>query len=178
MISLNYFGVPYVVVLLAAAAIAQEPATNVSIQVSELKFLVGSWEGYLEYLDYGDGKTRIRLATTVQYELGKDSINYVTTFAEPDGSKVQDKGSIRLTRDKAKLIFDGGRQQVLVKKFDPPAESYQVVLKKTGKDNNQPATFTTTILRRKSTLQITKAVKYDGQETAFVRNQYSLKRVE
>ena len=178
MISLDCFRVPVIVVLLAAAAIAEEPATAVSIEVSELKFLAGSWEGHLEYLDYGDGKTRIRLPTTVQYEPGKDSIKYVMTFTEPNGSKVQDNGSIRPTRDKTKLIFDGGRHQLISKKFDPPAETYHVALKKTGKDNNQPATFKTTIQRRESSLEITKRVKYDGQETSFVRNRYSLKRAK
>ena len=77
LISLSYFRVPIVVVLLAAPAIADESAIAVSIDVSELKFLAGSWEGHLEYLDYGDGKTRIRLPTTVQYEAAKDSIKYI-----------------------------------------------------------------------------------------------------
>ena len=163
---------------LAIPAIAADPVSPVLIQVNELRFLVGSWEGYLEYLDYGDGETRVQLPTTVQYEPTEKSINFVTTFTEPNGSKVKDKGSIRPSRAKHQLMFDGARNRVLAKQFDQDAETFKIVMQRPGKDNNRSATMTTTILRRKGELEITKRVQYEGEDESFVRNKYSFKRVD
>ncbi len=157
---------------------ADPPPAPTSISLSELNFMTGVWEGYLEYLDYGDNKTRVRLPTTIRYETTKDAVSYTMAFIEPDGSKVADKGGIRPVRDGSKILFDGRTHQVLAKEIDPKTETFRIVLTNTGKDDNKSATFTTTILRQKATLTITKQVKYDDQETSFVRNEFSLQRVE
>ncbi len=60
--------------LVATVVSADPPTTPVTIGLSELKFLNGSWEGYLEYLDYGDGKTKVRLPTIIRYEPKQESM--------------------------------------------------------------------------------------------------------
>lgn len=165
--------------LVLLAALATTPAVaSKALEISELEFLIGNWTGHLEYLDYGDDKTKIRLPTSISCRLREKSLLLETTFDEPDGSKVTDKATIRPLGDGTKVAYGGAIHRVLTKQFDSAKQTYRLVLTSTGKDTSKPATIKTTILLEQDVLRISKQVTYQDSAVSLTRNEYKLNRGE
>ncbi|MEM7051500.1 MAG: hypothetical protein AAF604_17670 [Acidobacteriota bacterium] len=138
---------------------------------SELDFLVGTWSGVLEYLDYGDNQTRVELPTETTYRRDGSGLAYTTVFTEPNGSKITDEGRLaRLTGNR----FRVGNDVYDIAEKASNGSSWRLTTR--GTDNDRPAEFRLLIERRGDALVLRKEVIIDGTEEPFVRNELRLTR--
>lgn len=168
------FGFSLLLLLAAApgAASAQD-------SLVDFEFLLGKWEGELQYLDYRDDETFISLPATMQCEPNETGSALVLAYSygEPDGRRVDGREVLRLGRDGGEIFFDG-RWRVEAASLDSAAERYEVLLVGTGLDNERSAAFRKTILREGTELSITKEVRYEDEDDFFLRNRHVFARAD
>lgn len=140
-------------------------------------FLIGSWEGDLEYLDYGDDETRVTLPTWLVVGRASEGagLEFSFQFEEPDGSTVE--GGDRFY-ETAEGVYFGDPWQVESRQTPGSDGSYRLVLFRQGSDNERPASLWTTIEQAGEALMITKTVRYAGGDETFQRNQFRFQRME
>ncbi|MEM1127413.1 MAG: hypothetical protein AAGI71_12230 [Bacteroidota bacterium] len=163
------------VLLMAAATWSpQAPSTG----LDDYGVLLGNWVGHLEYLDYGDDLTRVRLATTMTCEKTyslrhlKRVLTFSYSFDEGNGRTVESSSQLRLIGD-AQLEF-GGRWEIAEQDLTP--DRISLVLTSEGQDNNRPASFRQLVVADADTLVMTKEVRYEGTSESFIRNTYRFSR--
>ena len=143
--------------------------------VGRYGFLLGEWEGELEYLDYGDNETRVTLPTwlVVQRADTGAGLELSFLFEEPDGSTVEGGDRFYETEDG---LFYGDLWTV--DSLEPAAQdgSHRVILSREGLDDERPATLWTTIERSGDRLTLTRTVRYRGSGEVFQRNQFRFER--
>lgn len=165
--------------LVLLALLATWTATGLAqSSLEDFDFLLGDWEGELEYLDYQDDETLVRLPTTMRCEPSETGMSLMLayTYGEPDGRRVDGREALRPADQEGELYFDG-RWRVVEASFDPEADRYQVVLGREGMDNERPAVIRKTILLTGGELTITKEVLYDGESEYLQRNQHRFVRL-
>lgn len=163
-----------VVALLWSGAAANHSAALITSRLSldDFKFIVGQWEGQLEYLDYRDGKSRVKLATTLDCKLSGEKLEYMFVYTEPNGSKVNgDPSNIKV--DAGIVMINGEAWQVT---DSSKSEPRRIVLTKEGKDNDKPAMQRRTFSLENGELRILNEVKPEGAQNYFVRNEMKFKR--
>jgi hypothetical protein len=141
----------------------------------DFSFLVGEWDGELEYLDYQDNETLVRLPTTLRAELGDelDSYRMMYAYEEPGGGVVTSDDEL-VQADGG--VFMGDRWTVEEYTADPAAGSHRVVLLQEGEDDGRPAWIRLTLSATEDELTMTKAVIYDGATESVQRNEYRLRK--
>lgn len=165
--------------LVLVALLASVPAPGLAQDsLEDFDFLLGDWEGELEYLDYKDDETLVRLPTTMRCEPSQTGRSLVLayTYGEPDGRVVEGREALRPADREGELYFDG-RWRVVEASFDPEGDRYQIVLSRDGMDSERPAVIRKTILLIGGELTITKAVLYGGESEYLQRNQHRLVRL-
>ena len=141
--------------------------------VSHLATLAGEWEGTLEYLDYGDNETRVRLAMSVVYRETPGGTAYDIEFREPDGRIVSDAGRLeRLPSGEVVLGADAHE----VASFEAADDGFTLVLRMRGQDGGQPAEIRQVIEHAGDGLVVRKEVRFDGAAEFFTRNEVRLER--
>ncbi len=165
-----------------SVAAAQEQEAQEDAQKPDLEafgFLVGGWEGELEYLDYGDDSTLVRLPTRLT--CARDSTGQVLrlefAYREPDGRTMTGTEELRLL-DEPGWISLGDPWKIEELTSDPGAGEYRLVLSRHGEDNGRSADIKNSVLRTGDELTITKQVRYDGAEVYFRRHQYRFRRAD
>ncbi|MBT8397725.1 MAG: hypothetical protein HKO65_05810 [Gemmatimonadetes bacterium] len=138
-------------------------------------FLMGSWEGVLEYLDYGDNETLVSLTTRLSCHRSDDGQALVLEFSyeEPNGRIVSDIERLFETEEGLNL---GGLWQIVERSENPSAGVYRLELMQEGEDNGREASIRNVVEVEDETLTITKYVRYAGSAAEFQRNQYRLRR--
>ena len=142
------------------------------VVLDDFAFLVGSWDGSLEYLNYGDDKTRVTLPTRAVYQLEGDKISYQFVYTEPNGRKVDGQGSIAVDSNSG-VQFNGGAHQVVGRMVDAENELYEIKLTQRGMDNNREAQIDHVIQRNGDKVSITRYILLDGAVDPFVRHTYT-----
>ena len=145
------------------------------LSIEELGFLAGKWQGELEYLNYGDDKTLVKLPTRVSYSEPQDSISYQLIFTEPNGDEIEGSGSIKIEDER--VIYNGASHKV-VDRTQNEAEGTQIKLSRQGKDNNRDAQIDHVIHYKDDSLSITRYILLEGAEAPFVRHTYRFNRAE
>ena len=142
---------------------------------SRFDFLLGDWEGELQYLDYGDNETRVTLPTWLIVQRAETGVGLELNFLfeEPDGSTV--KGGDRLYETGDGVYF-GDLWTVETLESPAPDGSHRVTLSREGLDDERPATLWTTIERSGDWLTLTRTVRYEDDGDPFQRNQFRFKR--
>ncbi len=142
-------------------------------------FLVGGWEGELEYLDYGDDRTLVRLPTrlTCARDSTGRALRLEFAYREPDGRTVTGTEELRLL-DEPGWISLGDPWKIEALTADPGANEYSLVLSRHGEDSGRPADLRNTIRRTGHELTITKQVRYEGTPAFFQRHQYRFRRAD
>ena len=152
----------------AAAGQAESPAGD-----SSLEFLVGSWEGELEYLDYGDDRTLVRLPTSLVARAVGDTVHLEFSFTEPDGSVVTSRERIYESSEGIHLDV---LWQVERRVHDVQAGRHRLVLVRDGEDGGRPATVTDVVALEGGELTITRRVRYAEAAEPLQRHQFRLTR--
>ena len=140
-------------------------------------FLLGSWEGSLEYLDYGDDETLVTLPVGLACRRSDDGSALILdfSFAEPDGRTVISSERLFETEEGVNL---GGLWQISERSQDPAAGIYRLEMVQDGEDNGREASVRTLVVAEGDQLTITKFVRYAGSTEELQRNQYRLKRTD
>lgn len=138
-------------------------------------FLIGSWEGQLEYLDYGDDRTRIQLPTTLSCEpsANGESLDLRFAYEEPDGGLVTSIETLALADSG---LYLGALWRIEEQAHRTPEGGYRFVLARQGEDNGQPASIRNTIRLSGDDLTITTSVTYAGSSESLQRHEYRLRR--
>lgn len=163
-----------VLVCLAACAAPSLQPTSAPAQVQpgDLDLLQGAWDGSLTYKDYSSGRTtniRVKAEGALIVALPRE---LKLRFAYPDepGHEHEDDYT----------ISDGGRTVggAAVVERSMSDGTLRLVLEDRGKDgkDERPATLHHVVLLGRSSLVLTKLVRYDGDATFFERNSYHLAR--
>jgi hypothetical protein len=165
---------PLVMLLFSLSLGAAQASAALQENQGPLDFLVGSWEGELEYLNYGDDQSLVRLPTRldVRPEEDGDALTFEFSYEEPDGSLGTSRERLRETE---RGVYFGGLWQIEERQFDEPSGTYRLVLKREGDDNDRKATIRNVVEAEPGRLTITKFVRYDGSEKELQRNQYRFK---
>lgn len=160
---------------LALATPAQaDPAPRLSLD--DLALLAGRWEGTLEYLDYKDNNTRVKLATTLRVEPpAGGALRYRFGYVEPNGKKV-DGDPVTLTLAEAGTVVRLGDESWRVdrRSIDETAGSFEIAITRDGEDDDKPAKLRRVFKRQKDVLTIRTEVTPEGAEVPTVRNEYTL----
>lgn len=156
---------------LACGATSAVPATPPTLD--DFAFLVGTWEGELTYLDYGDDTTRVTLATRVAFRRDGDVLRFTYRYLEPDGREVSDEGTVAVDAD-GRVTF-GPETYALVASEDG-GEVWTRRLVRRGTDNDRPVEVMRVVSREDDRLTLTKEIRPEDAP-AFERNRYTLRRV-
>ncbi|MFK7951492.1 MAG: hypothetical protein AB8B73_01500 [Ekhidna sp.] len=143
------------------------------ISSDDLLVINGNWEGKLIYVDYGDDKTQYALNTKLEANWGNGKGKLKFEFKEPNGKLVYSTEKIKLISTE-EFMFDGKWEII---SFENAESSWKLILETNGKDNNKESTLREEISYQESSLTINKMVKYDGMDSFFLRNSYSLNKV-
>ena len=165
----------FVVLALGCAGPEQRalPASEM-LKTSDFDFLVGSWEGLLDYLDYGDDQTRVELPARATYTLD-GQLRFDFVFTEPSGEAMKDGGTL-VVHETGKIVTGGETYQLVRKNVDADAEMHEIVFRGRGYDNNRPALITHTVTRRGDALVIQKEVIYEGTSEPLLRHEFRFER--
>ena len=144
--------------------------------IDEYSFLIGSWQGELEYLDYGDNRTLVQLPTTLRCEPDADGTSLELTFSyvEPSGRVEQSTDRLKPT---AEGVLFGDRWRVKEPVEQTADGLFRVVFERDGEDSGRPATIENSIVLDGDELTITSVVTYSASGEMLQRNQHRLRRV-
>jgi hypothetical protein len=151
-----------------------------ALKGKELRILQGKWEGELEYLDFSDGKSKVRLSSTFdcKYSETERKVSISIQFREPNGKIINGTSSITLLENGDQVLIDGEQWKVATAKVSATPDSLVIVLERKGADNNKPADLKKIIrVEKGSTFTYTKQVRYQDGEAFFTRNEYRLRWV-
>lgn len=154
-----------------------QPSNRVFFLSGGFDFLLGSWEGTLEYLDYSDDKTLVRLPTGLRCDRSEagQGLNLRFSYEEPDGRTVFSGERLFETDDG---VFFGGLWHIVEWVEDPATGTYRLELSQEGEDNGRQARIRTSVSLQGDDLTITKSVRYTGSNEELQRHQYRLTRVD
>lgn len=143
--------------------------------VEDYLFLVGSWQGQLEYLDYGDDRTRVTLPTALEAAPAEDgsAILLKFSFEEPGGGMVTSEERLAPTSGG---VFMGAVWRVEEWSMEAEDEVYRVVLTREGEDNGRSASIRNSVVVERGELTMTTWVTYEDSPEPLQRNQYRLLR--
>lgn len=139
-------------------------------------WLVGSWTGELEYLDYGDNQTRVQLPTTLDCTVDDDgnALELRFTYTEPNGKVMESTERLVVS---GKGVYFGDLWQLKEAPHQVASETQRLVLERQDKDSGRRATLRNTVSLQGQDLTITLTVTYDGGSESLQRNQYRLRSV-
>lgn len=144
--------------------------------IDEYSFLIGSWQGELEYLDYGDNRTLVRLPTTLRCEPDANGTSLELTFSYVEPSGRVERSTDRLTPT-AEGVHFGDPWRVKEPVQQTADRLLRVVFERDGEDSGRPATIENSIVLDGEELTITTVVTYTASGEMLQRNQYRFRRV-
>lgn len=146
--------------------------------------LNGSWKGTLQYLDYGDNKSKVTLPTTCEAVFNKSgsdkflSVKFI--FDEGKGRTVTGEDAWTII-DKETFFYDSTNYKITTyTPADFKSESVKdvFVFEKTGEDNGKPCNIQQTFTIQPDSFSIVKRVKYNDAAEYFIRHEFSFERVK
>ena len=155
---------------------AQRPPAPVVVTVADLQTLLQpNWQGTLTYRDYQNQQlvtlaTQLSAVKSTPQEL---TLNYV--YQEPSGATVKGTDHLRLQADGTEIEWDGLLMQVQ-RKQQLPRHTLQLVLVGEGQDDNRPASIRRTVLLGARHYSVRKQVRFPGDTTWLLRNEYQFRR--
>lgn len=151
--------------------------------IQKLSTLDGNWKGYLEYLDYGDNKTKTKLPTEVEAVYNKSgndkylSVKFI--FDEGKGRTVTGEDAWTILDEGETFFYDSTNYTVT--KYIQNDDNNDIgifVFEKEGNDNNKPCRIQQTFEIHNDSFSIIKKVKYTDEQSYFIRHEYSFQRIK
>lgn len=151
--------------------------------IKKLATLDGKWKGFLEYLDYGDNKSKTKLPTEVEAKFNKSgndkylSVKFI--YDEGKGRTVTGEDAWTIL-DEGNIFFYDSINYVITQyvQNDDNNDIAVFVFEKEGKDNDKSCNIEQTFEIHNDSFSIIKKVKYTGEQHSFVRHEYSFQRIK
>lgn len=145
---------------------------NLIIEVEDFAFLEGDWTGTLEYLDYQDDSTRVKLPTEATFSLSGNAVKYQFIYTEANGDEEKEKGKMKIAGDGGTLEFSKVDYQLLSRQANEEAGQFNLILEGSGTDDNRPATIKQVFMLNGGRLILSKDVVYEENGEELNRNRY------
>lgn len=146
-----------------------------SLTIDDLSFLVGDWSGHMEFLEYKDDSTIIKLSSELDFERKKDKYVYVFSYTQPNGNKVYNIKNV-LEVKKNKLIINNEEWKIKALTGENETISFHASLQTKGDDGDKSALIIYNLMLENKLLTMRKMVRYDGEKEFFVRNSYMVRK--
>lgn len=147
--------------------------------LERLASLNGNWNGYLEYLDYGDGKTKVKLPTTCEAvfnKSGNDKYLYTKFIFDEGKGRTVTGEDVWTVIDDNTFFFDS--TNFAITNFSDNSDNSTLVLEREWKDNDKPCTIRETFSIKPDFFAILKEVRYKDEKDFFTRHEYVFNRVK
>lgn len=145
------------------------------LTLDDLTFLVGDWRGHMEFLEYKDDSTVVKLSSELNFERKKDKYEYVFSYTQPNGNKVYDiKNTLEVKKNK--LVINNEEWKIKVLTSENETISFHASLLLKGDDGDKPAVIVYNLMLENELLTMRKMVRYDGEKEFFVRNSYMVRK--
>ncbi|MEL7122267.1 MAG: hypothetical protein AAFO07_22650 [Bacteroidota bacterium] len=166
----------FIALLFFSSQVVAQTEEPVPVSIEDLGFLIGEWEGTLEYLDYQDDSTKVQLPVIISCVAKGSKLRLNFNFTEPNGKTVSNKEDIKAGSKPGTLVW-GEEWMVKELKLSPSGKDglNSITLVQEGKDNDKEATIQLRLMSMANRLAFRKEVTYKGEEESFVRNTYKLK---
>lgn len=157
-------------VLLSVGLLFFAADAQVKVNNQELKRLAGDWTGELEYLDYQNDQSKVRLKMRATNTVADGKVSQAIIYVEPNGKEVKSDGWFSLSPDGANIVEEKMRWTITKNLFDKQAKTRTIVYETKGRDNDRNADLRETLIVGKNEFSITKEVRYENTDEYFVRN--------
>ena len=145
------------------------------LSLDDLTFLVGDWRGHMEFLDYKDDSTVVKLSSELDFERKNDKYEYVFSYTQQNGNKVYDiKNTLEVKKNK--LVINNEEWKIKALTSENETISFHASLQMKGKDGDKPALIIYNLMLENKLLTMRKMVRYDGEKEFFVRNSYMVRK--
>ena len=149
-----------------------------SKMLEKLASLTGNWKGYLEYLDYSDGKTKVQLPTELNAVYNKSgSDKYLSVkliYDEGKGRSVTGEDAWTILDDET-FFYDSTDCRIL--NFDAAEDKTVFKFERSGEDNDKPCIMLFTFTIESDKFSILKQVLKENDTNYFVRHKYVFERI-
>lgn len=152
-------------------------AQNSSLNNSDFSTINEDWIGQLQYLNYGDDKSIVKIPCTLKTYYMDGKINSTVEFNEKDGNgkKMRSEAKFYLSEDGKHFMIDQEKWEIISTKNTD--QIIEIIAKKRGKDNNRGAVMKTTwTLEKGNSITWKKDVRYDGTKEFFNRNIFTFSK--
>lgn len=94
-------------------------AQNTSLQNSDFSTINQKWSGQLQYLNYGDDKSIVKIPCTLTTDFNKGKIRSLIVFDEKDGNgkKMTSKSKFHLSKNGKYFMIDKENGKLLLPKI-------------------------------------------------------------
>jgi hypothetical protein len=158
-------------VLLCMSFMSSDNKTVINAQFERLQ---GNWEGFMEYTDFTDDKTRYTMPAKCSTKYDGKKWTYDVLYDEGDGEVVGGGGECTINDDGSKIDYNGIVWDV--SEVIEMGDTVQIVMSTKGKDNRKKASLRQTLEVTSTTFSITEEVKYDTSTSYFIRNRHLFRR--
>lgn len=136
----------------------------------------GEWEGFMEYTDERDDKTRYSMPALCTTNFTGKRWEYYVRYEEGPGEYAGGKGDCSVNDDGSKINYNGIVWDVV--ETSESGDTARIVMETKGKDNRQKAQLRQTIQVTATTFMIMEEVKYleEGNGNFFLRNKHIFRR--
>lgn len=177
---MNRIFIVWLLLLTGLNTIAEESAP-IKFYIEDFAFLEGMWEGELEYLDFQDGKTRVKVPVNVIVKKKTSTEDYTqymqlkTTFTTPNGRLVSNENDMKIMEDGKGIVLDGDWKAIQKEvKKDEGYLAFSFLGE--NKDNNIPSKMKQSMILSKGSLTVKVEVKHESTDVWFVRSQYTISK--
>ena len=144
-----------------------------AVSVKDFKPAFGKWKGTLTYLDYSSGKPYTMPANIIIRKDKKNDHRLILSFEYPNEPKANGNDTLVVSNDG--LQIDGA---MITSKEKSAKGDLQVITEKPGIDgnDNRKAVIKHVYTIGTKTFISRKEVRFDGEETFIMRNEYKMIR--
>ena len=159
--------------LLGSLFLSNLSAQSSAVSNSDFENLTHQWKGNLQYLNYGDDKSKFTIPCIMDTKFKNGKLQFNITFDEmKNGKKMTSKSNFKISKDGDYVIMDGEKWKI--KSSEKTEGKIQVIALKRGKDNDRLSDLKMTFnFENGTSISWKKDVKYDGTASFFNRNQFS-----
>jgi HKD family nuclease len=157
--------------------------TKQDIMLKKLASLDGKYKGYLEYLDYGDNKSIVRLPAECEAIFNKSgndkylSVKFI--FDEGKGRTVTGEDAWTILDEGNTFFYDSTNYAItLYIENHDYNDIVNFVFEKEGKDNNKDCIIRQAFTIYNQAFIIEKRVKYKDEESSFIRHEFHFEKIK
>ena len=152
-------------------------AQNTAVQNSDFAAINQQWIGQLQYLNYGDDKSMVKIPCSLKTEFIKGKVASIIEFDELDknGEKMTSKAKFYISKNGKYFMMDKEKWEII--SAENTAKTIKIIASKKGKDNDRSAEMKITwLLEKGKSLSWKKDVRYKGTKDFFNRNNFTFSK--